>query len=85
MIPHSSHTILKKMLEMYFKSINIKCCYNLKKLTMLFRQNCIMLKINLMNLKDNNKIFLKKKKLYILNVNPILYILSIYFTFTRSH
>ena len=83
MIPHSSHTILKKMLEMYFKSINIKCCYNLKKLTMLFRQNCIMLKINLMNLKANNKIFLKKKEI-ILNVNPILYILSIYFTFIRS-
>ena len=72
------------MLEMYFKSINIKCCSNLKKLTMLFRQNCIMLKINLMNLKANNKIFLKKKKLYMLNANPILYILSIYFTFTRS-
>ena len=51
------------MLEMYFKSINIKCCYNLKKLTMLFRQNCIMLKINLMNLKDKNKIFLKKKEI----------------------
>ncbi len=85
MIPHSSHTILKKMLEMDFKSININCCSNLKKLTMLFRQNCIMLKINLMNLKENNKIFLKKKELYILNVNPILYILSIYFTFTRSH
>ena len=51
---------------------------------MLFRQNYIMLKINLMILKANNKIFLKKKKLYMLNANPILYILSIYFIFTRS-